>query len=94
MLASTTPAECIQERTARGSSFMLAVAPRGRLSWIPNISAAETQQGKTAEEKELKSGGKTQALRDQLDVQAAPRFSKNERQIKEHEKDEKKKKSG
>lgn len=40
MLASTTPAECIQERTASGSSFMLAVAPRGRLSWIPNISGA------------------------------------------------------
>ena len=39
-MASTTPAECIQERTASGSSFMLAVAPRGRLSWIPNISGA------------------------------------------------------
>lgn len=38
VLASTTPAECIQERTASGSSFRLAVAPRGRLSWIPNIS--------------------------------------------------------
>lgn len=42
MLASTTPAECIQERTASGSSFMLAVAPRGKLSWIPNISGAPT----------------------------------------------------
>lgn len=42
MLASTTPDECIQERTASGSSFMLAVAPRGRLSWIPNISRAST----------------------------------------------------
>lgn len=44
VLASTTPAECIQERTASGSSFMLAVAPRGRLSWIPNISGAPTVQ--------------------------------------------------
>ncbi len=44
MLASTTPAECIQERTASGSSFMLAVAPRGKLSWIPNISGASTLQ--------------------------------------------------
>lgn len=42
VLASTTPAECIQERTASGSSFMLVVAPRGRLSWIPNISGAQT----------------------------------------------------
>lgn len=40
MLASTTLAECIQERTASGSSFILAVAPRGRLSWIPNILGA------------------------------------------------------
>lgn len=44
MLASTTPAECIQERTVSGSSFMLAVAPRGRLSWIPNISGAQMLQ--------------------------------------------------
>lgn len=40
VLASTTLAECIQERTASGSSFILAVAPRGRLSWIPNILGA------------------------------------------------------
>lgn len=40
VLASTTLAECIQERTASGSSFILAVAPRGRLSWIPNIFEA------------------------------------------------------
>lgn len=39
-MASTTLAECIQERTASGSSFILAVAPRGRLSWIPNIFEA------------------------------------------------------
>lgn len=60
MLASTTPAECIQERTASGSSFMLAVAPRGRLSWIPNISGALTlrlpppdnHKNKTTREKE------------------------------------------
>lgn len=39
MLASTTPLECIQERTTSGSSFRPAVAPRGRLlSWRLNIS--------------------------------------------------------
>lgn len=36
-LASSTALECIHERTANGSSFRLAVEPRGSPSWIPNI---------------------------------------------------------
>lgn len=92
VLASTTPAECIQERTASGSSFMLAVAPRGRLSWRPNISAAETQREKQPKEKSWGPAEKTEGLRDELDLRAAPPFSKNKRWIKEHEKDEKKNK--
>lgn len=52
-LASSTPAECIQERTASGSSFRLAGAPRGpRVSWIPNMCEEPKLQGEKQEEAE------------------------------------------
>lgn len=59
-MASTTLAECIQERTASGSSFILAVAPRGRLSWIPNIlGAPEVPPAPLHHQKDKTAGGGT-----------------------------------